>query len=294
VELDAVSDPTVAPPAPTTNSPQGAITETLPIYDWNAVAGAAKYQFTVYDLTASTYVISQVSPGTGTDYWVPDVPLDRSHAYRWRVRAFNSLGEASPYSAWSNFGYLPFPPETYDPSGPETETTPTLVWSKVNGDRYQAAVWDLDTSSYVVSDVVTRAQVCPVDAFCRHPLTAPLEPTHRYRWRVRAFNATGTGPYSPWRDFCFAPAVPEPMAPVGTIADTTPTFEWGASAGALRYQVAVFDNTAGAWAISEVVTGATSFTPATPLDPTHTYQWRVRAMNGCTASSYSAYLSFAY
>lgn len=88
------------------------------------------------------------------------------------------------------------------------------------------------------------------------------------------------------------PAVPVQIAPEGSIPDTTPTFQWQPAAGAYRYFVAVYDDTIGQYAILQLVDGATSYTPDSPLAASHSYRWKVRSGNDSQWSAYSGWMFF--
>jgi hypothetical protein len=95
------------------------------------------------------------------------------------------------------------------------------------------------------------------------------------------------------------PAAPSLVSPSGTIATTTPTYTWNASAGATSYQVLV-QNTQGV-AVNVTVsataagcgsgTGTCSTTPSTALAAHTAYSWFVKAANSQGVSDWSAGLS---
>jgi hypothetical protein len=272
---------------PVHNNPAGLITDTTPLLDWNAVDNATGYQISVYDNTTMAYIYTNVL-GNVLNFQIP-AALNTTHGYKWRVRARNSFGYGL-YTGFKTFGYAPAVPTLIGPSGAITDTTPTIDWNAAAGaTSYQVAVYDLNTSTYPVSKVVTP-HVYTLS------LAEELDKSHKYRFKVRSKNAVGYSAYSPWMDFCYAADVPVQVGPSGLIADTTPTFSWNPAANATGYQVTVFDVTDNAIEFS-ATTGqfVYEYTPVTPLDNTHQYKWRVRALNtNCAPSAYSGYFDFGY
>jgi hypothetical protein len=281
------------PVAPVQNGPSGSVMDTTPTFSWNNVPDATGYQVAVFDITDNLFVISQVV-NQGTYTYTPAAALDPAHSYKWRIRALNTACAAGSYSGYVNFTVtvppLPSVPTPLTPTGGITDTTPTIDWTDAaNADTYQVAVYDVNTASYPVSKVVGPST---------YTLLAgeALDITHDYRFKVRSLNGAGASAYSAWKDFCYTATVPTQNGPSGVIVDTTPTFSWNPATNATGYQVAVYDNNTSTWVISQVVGQFTySYTPVTPLDVTHTYQWRVRALDTtCAASAYSGYLNFSY
>jgi len=79
---------------------------------------------------------------------------------------------------------------------------------------------------------------------------------------------------------------PEPLAPSGTISDTTPTFSWSTVSGVSLYHFEVYQGTTLIYS-KYVGGGQTSYTPSTTL-PADTLNWRVRAFDGSAWSSFSS------
>ena len=122
--------------------------------------------------------------------------------------------------------------------------------------------------------------------------SAPLLSGHNYRWWVRALNTGGSaGIWSNSVDF--AVAMPTLIGPTGTVNTVLPPFTWTGLDGAAQYEIYVSDLTAGT-AQDQTVTGATPWTPATPLVSSHSYRWWIRALgSGGLAGVWSTSLTFA-
>jgi subtilase family serine protease len=87
---------------------------------------------------------------------------------------------------------------------------------------------------------------------------------------------------------------PTPIAPSGTISDTTPTFTWTKVSGATQYQFAVYSGTTLKY--SKIVASSAcgtncSNTPTTVLSA-GSYKWEVRAYVSSAWKPYSAFKNF--
>ncbi|HEX8682976.1 MAG TPA: S8 family serine peptidase, partial [Ardenticatenaceae bacterium] len=96
--------------------------------------------------------------------------------------------------------------------------------------------------------------------------------------------------------FTASPGQPALVSPANgaTEQSTMPTFSWTAASQAASYTVEIATDAA----FTEVVVSAsgvmsTTFTPVSVLEPRTRYYWRVRATNGCGASSYSQTFTFS-
>src|SRR5262249_57791548 len=108
----------------------------------------------------------------------------------------------------------------------------------------------------------------------------------RYRWWVRAESSNGTlGSWSSPMHFAItALGTPIPAGPSGTLTTDQPTFSWSPVSLAVRYDVWVTDMSDGT--LNGVIGSSTSTSLAapSPLTPSHSYRWWVRAVssNGTT------------
>jgi len=172
------------------------------------------------------------------------------------------------------------PPSLVAPQGAISDATPEFQWQAAAGaTMYQIAIYDETASSYAVIEAgLTGTTWTP---------STPLDDTHSYRWKMRSFEA-GWGSWGPVLRFNFASASPDPptlLQPMGTISDTTPQFAWGPVAGALSYQIGIYDVTAGAYALLQAGLTGSSWTLPTALDDQHVYRWKMRS-RGATWGSW--------
>jgi len=85
----AFSVPALAPPTPI--GPVGTISNVLPTFTWNAVAGAHHYDVWVNDLTTGQIMVLRNSSAAGTS-WTASTALVRGRTYRWFVGAVSTSG----------------------------------------------------------------------------------------------------------------------------------------------------------------------------------------------------------
>jgi uncharacterized delta-60 repeat protein len=279
------------PAAPVLISPSGVIADTTPTYKWNASDGAKRYKLVVYSHTTSSTVIianllsSAVCSG-GLCSYTPATALSAGK-YHFTVRAYNKAGWG-PSSAWKVFDVLtnpPVAPTLITPSGVIGDSTPTYKWNKVaTATKYRLSVYSVTTSSYVLTLNVTASSAC-FGGVCKYTSSTPLA-QGEYRFKVKAYNVVGWGTVSSWMNFRYGtPAAPVLISPSGTISDTTPTYTWNESDGAIRYKLMVYSIGSG----SNVLTmnlhksgicsgGVCSHTQPTTLSAGD-YRFKVRAYN---------------
>lgn len=272
------------PQIPGTIAPQGTITDPTPTFTWNAANGADRYQIYLQNLNTGQYV-DTTSTITGTSY--TSAALNTNHAYRWRLRAYNSAGW-SGLSTWKNFDYVSGPPPTpsqIGPQGSQNTNPPTFTWTSSNTNRYQIYIQNITLNQYVdTTSTIPGTSYTP----------AALNNNYSYRWRVRAYNSAGWSNVGAWMNFDFftsPPATPTPVAPTGSTS-SPPTYTWNAVSQATRYQIYV-QQTFGSNNIVEspsLLTG-TSY-QGTSL-ASGTYRWRIRAYNPAGWSSTSSWVNFS-
>ncbi|MFO0864199.1 MAG: hypothetical protein U0744_06010 [Gemmataceae bacterium] len=87
---------------PTVTAPIGTIYSTLPTINWDAVAGAVRYDLWVDNLTTgASQVIRQTNVATNS--YTAVVPLAAGSTYRVWVRSFDALNVASAWSPFADF-----------------------------------------------------------------------------------------------------------------------------------------------------------------------------------------------
>ncbi len=195
--------PVCAPPGlPALATPSnGATGVTLAaVLDWSDVTGGAAYDVEVATDAAFTNVVAGAT-GLTASTWTVTPPLATSTTYYWRVRANNSCGGTSAWTAASSF----------TTRGCVTLAAPTLA-SPANGATGVAASAVLDWSdvpnaaTYQV-DVATDAAFTNVVASATGltastwTVTPSLSNVTTYYWRARAADSCGTSVNSAVRSF---------------------------------------------------------------------------------------------
>jgi hypothetical protein len=122
-----------------------------------------------------------------------------------------------------------------------------------------------------------------------------------FKWRVRAGNAAGWGPWSGYRNFTNGSVVvtkptvrPTLTSPAegATVAGTSVTFQWDAAAGATKYKLAVRKSSDNTLFKNKTLGNVTSSSQAGfPNDGT-VFKWRVRAGNAAGWGPWSGYRNF--
>jgi hypothetical protein len=265
---------------------------TVPSFGWNPVVGADHYQVELTDLTTGQHPMFDNNSDVTGNSWTPTIPLAQGHAYRWWVRAIDSLGNSSLGSTALRFTIARLgAPTLISPKGTlaPTDTTPIFTWQTVAGaDHYDILVADLS------SGVTARETNVAGNTWT---FGTQLNPGDAMRWWVRAIGPGGqAGPWSRSFDFSIALlATPSLIGPHGPRAGATPSFSWNSVAGADHYEIAVDDLTSGKKAVlHDTSITATSWVAPAPLSPGHKYRWRVRALGPSgSASAWSAPLAFS-
>ena len=272
------------PPIPGTIAPLGSITDSTPTFAWNASNGADRYQIYLQDLTSGSY-IDTTSSITSTSY--TSAVLDTNHAYRWRLRAYNSAGW-SGLSNWKNFDYVSGPPPTPSqlaPFGTLTQNPPTFTWTlAATANRYQIYIQNITLSTFIdTTSTIPGTSYTP----------AAIDPDYSYRWRIRAYNSAGWSNVGGWSNFDFfvnPPATPTPLMP-NSSTSSPPTYTWNAVPQATRYQIYVQDLSDSSFVETPSLLTGTSYNGVALSSGS--YRWRIRAYNPAGWSSTSSWVNFS-
>jgi len=271
---------TLSPSAPTLLSPvSGAKAYVVPSFYWNAVSGAAAYQF-AYSLSddpaAAIYLSGEIA--APTTYHTPSVKT-RDMTYYWFVRARDTAGN---WSAWSSSNFLTILaniPAKAVLSAPANgsltnDDTPDLAWSLLPDCEY----YHLQISSISNFTVIVQEQ----DDLTGTSSTPAALADGKYYWRVRGRNnESDYGAWSAARYFYVDDAPPDAPAQISPAAGAnvsgTPTFMWSRPSGAKYYQFRYADADAPE-TILYLSAETTRYTLKPPaMEVMNTYNWSARA-----------------
>jgi hypothetical protein len=177
--------------APTLSSPVDSLID-VPVtgtnLTWASVSGASNYRVQWDD---NPNFSSPISVDTAA-LLVPTDNLIASTVYYWRVKAMNSLGGSSPWSAVRSLAtIMNLPPILSSPSNAATNIPvvgTALTWASVSGAARYQLQWS-DNANFATPLVV-------LDTISLSAATGILSPSSTYYWRVKAKNSLGGG--SPW------------------------------------------------------------------------------------------------
>jgi hypothetical protein len=288
VALITVAPAASAPEVPNLVGPNdGDTVAFLPVFSWDTVAGADKYNFVLSADLAFNSPVYQVN-GTKNTRATPDKTVPNG-TYYWRVQAVDADGNTSGWSEtrqidklWADSPVLTEPDDAATISFPGEPLV--LRWEPVPGAaKYHISIAsDPDLASLVTSGGD------PLETQATNAAPALLLSSNTYYWAVTPVDAQGNeGEPSETRSFTWEWPSTTTTAVQDTAPETelyVPEFTWDPIPGAAKYEVeinSVFDFPAGAskvccdssdWPIT------TTFTPKETL-PNNTYYWRVRAIN---------------
>ncbi len=261
-----------------------ALVGVTPTFDWANVTLPSGTTFDKYEIQIATDAIfsSPVVAYTHSladSQYTPTEPLARATKYYWRVRAWNTAGEYSSWSAVRTVRVKYAAPTLQSPADEATNLQPEFAWDAVAG----ATGYTLQVSKNATFSllVINKTVTTP---WYNH--TANLAPA-KYYWRVAANGAFGPGEWSEvrWFEAGLAPSVPILASPASNaLVGVTPTFDWanvtlpsGTTFDKYEIQIATdaaFSSPVVAYTHSLT---ASQYTPTEPLAPATKYYWRVRA-----------------
>jgi large repetitive protein len=287
--LAAAPTPAAGLATPTPSSPaHDAAVQALPAFAWNAVAGAARYEF---QIAADSGFNSPVL-GRGEDQFFTRntrATLKKTFpngTYYWRVRAVDAQGQVSPWSAprplrkgWTAAPALQAPAHGAVVAHPSSPLV--LRWSAV---PYAAKYLVTIASDPMLGSAVGGQQNVETAGTVYAP-RALLLPPGTYYWGVTPLDAQGhRGVPSPVASFTWtwptttAPTVTDLMAEPEVF---DPFFSWNTVPGAAKYELEVNpteDFSPGSKVCCTGPITGTSHSPTFMLRD-NTYHWRVRALD---------------
>jgi uncharacterized protein YegP (UPF0339 family) len=276
--------PTLLVPANNDNVPSISIS-----FQWNASAGANKYQLEVVRVSSGAVfrnlVLGNVTATTQTGF-----PNDSSQ-FKWRLRAGSNDG----WGPWSDYrffnnGNLPVAPILRSPANNASTLSTSIMfeWYKSLGaNRYELEIRRASDNSLFRNVPLGDASASLQTGFPDIGM--------QYKWRVKAGNDIGWGDWSEYRYFIrgyllAAPALITPNNNV-TVGGTSVSFSWAAASGATKYELQVIRVSDGMLFRNAFPTG-TSTTQGGFLNDGTQFSWRVRAGNDTGWGAWSPYRNF--
>ncbi|MCA9058287.1 MAG: hypothetical protein KDA85_07295, partial [Planctomycetaceae bacterium] len=210
-----IDEPTPSVPVITgpVANPAGTITDATPTFTWTTDLKLETYDLWIDDTTTGKFRVYRNTTITTETFTLPNANALVEHVYNVWVRAANSSGE---YSAWSAPYAIridipnPTTPTILSPSDTINDTTPTFQWSHDGSStRYEILVRDLNRAENIVLQV-TSFNLSPNGSIASYTLPdAQAFLSGTYRFWIRAFNSVGqVSSWSASRTFVIAAASP--------------------------------------------------------------------------------------
>ena len=225
-----------------------------PTISWNSLPGAVKYDIWINDHLAGINPYIRNGNITETSFTpTGDMPIG---LYRIWVRGISADGIAAAWSPLSEFYVVPAPVITGG-NLPTFDRSPTLDWEAVTGAvSYEVFVRNSTTGATVhYPRNLTETSWTPPADLADGP----------YRWWVLATGANGVrGQWSAPIDIHVG-GRPNVLSPAGTVNSSTPTINWQAVDGAVRYELWVTNMSSMVRVIYDTNLTVNSFTPSSAL-----------------------------
>ena len=264
------------------------VTDRTPVFEFEAVEGAAFYDIWVNLVGGQTQIIRvQDIPhvdGADTITFTDESTLLFTGLYRWWVRAFNDDGVATAWGQSEQF-FIPVPVNTTPADNAQILNTnlPRFEWTGVEEyETYEIWVNNLDTGQIRVINIAGIP-----DTFFQPE--QPLE-NGTFRWWVRGTDAEGNiSQWSSPTDFTINSSIdnaPVGISPIIAEGDNTPVFEFVGLPNVTEYELVVRNLTLrgqpnvfqGVVTPTAVGGGTFQFELSQELVPA-TYRWWVRGVN---------------
>ncbi len=248
---------------------------------WNKVNGATGYRLFIYDETAKKWTGFDSTKKTSLTV----DSLNSAKAYKFRIKAYKTVGEKKIYSDASKTLTVITPPKT--PTGFKATsvsgTQATFTWKAVSGaSAYRVYKYDSAKKSYVLADTVKSTSYT----------AKALKENTAYKFRVKAVaTVSGKTKVSVESALCKIRTAPAAVTGVKVTDNATKnvSLSWNSMKGATGYEVVRVNIATGQW-MSVGLTKETSLT-VKQLSPAVTYKFKVRAYteNEGSATAYGAY-----
>ncbi len=260
-----------------------ATNDNTPEFQWNLVAGAAKYELWLDNGTAFT---SREFEGIfddpqSTHTLADSLPEGR---YYWKMRTINNLDVPGPWSAYRSVVIDTIPlmkPRLNSPANLAiVRGTPSFTWYAVAGGGYYQFQITASTDPGFLSPVHVSPNTLNTTSY-KPPLLDP----GTFLWQVQVRDAAGN--WSGWsaaRTVTIRPSIPPApvlISPTGgfVTSDSTPDFSWYSVPYGNIYQIQISQSSAFTATVQDRLLGEGITTYTADLLPPGLYYWRVRAKN---------------
>ena len=291
----------------TSISPSGTISDTTPMYTWNADPDASWYHLYVNDSTGNkidawySSATAGCSSGTGTCSVTPTTALAAGSG-NWWVAGWNTYYGQGSWSAARSFTISSAPPAAtlISPAGNITDNTPTYTWNAVSGSTWYY-LWVNDSTGNRIKQWYTAAAAgCSSGTGTCSVTPATVLNSGAGTWWIQTYNSSGYGPWSAGKNFNLSgvPGAALLISPNGTTT-STPTYTWEAVSGSTWYYLWVNDSTGNRikhWYTAAAAgcssgTGTCSVTPTTVLN-SGAGTWWIQTYNSSGYGPWSSGLNF--
>lgn len=304
-----VNSASLATKAPSTPAPVAPVNKALlfdltPRLDWTSSKAPTGTTFDFYHLQAATdsafthLVLDEEVSGQLNSEFTPSSDLNENSRYYWRVRAFNSLGQFSPWSSTRYFREAMHSPALIEMTSIYLDNLrPTFDWEDVPG----AVSYTFQLS---VKPNMGSPKNITVPTSTYTP-TKDLQKNKTLYWRARANGDNGPSVWSETFSVITpnTPTTPKLSLPKNKalVTSLTPRMDWSNSSIPIgttfdHYQLQLATDAAFAGIVlDEDVAGLitdSEFTLSSELEPNTWYYWRVRAFN--SLDQYSSWSSVRY
>jgi len=268
---------TAGPPAPVASAAT-IITTTSFSAHWAASTGAVSYILRVGTSSGATDIVNDLNVGNNLTQSVTG--LNANTAYYYTVKAVDAGATLSTASNEITATTLPGAP-TATAATSITATGFTANWNTLSG---ATTGYRLDVSA---SPTFANFVYVDLDEGALTSTTVgSLSGGTTYYYRVRAYNAGGTGVSSGTITVLTIPAAPVASAATSVVA-TSFSANWAASTGAASYILRVGTTSGGTDILNDENEGTNLTKSVTGLSPNIQYYYTVRAINASGTSSAS-------
>lgn len=270
-------------------------------FTWNASTEVDLYTVEVSDDNFATVAFSTTSIVTSASI----AGLGFTTAYKWRVKATNSLGTTTSAEFSFTSSTLPAPsvPTLNSPAADEVVSElPTIVWN-ASAPSSPGLTYTLQVTPDPTFYYIPAGLNMPGIATNSYLFLSALQRGSPYYWRVKAINETGASAWSSVRKFVVSlSGSVEPPVPVLTFpSDASTIHGWAVD---LRWYSNYFgdqltydlewgtDNTFVVTTLVNILVPGTTNYSLAGLSASTTYYWRVKGKKGANESAFSATYSF--